>query len=65
MSTKETRKRYKVIVDGKPILKFYSSEMVESMVYKTSNGDEYLCKGNEFIKLKTNSHDTHRNFTQI
>ena len=66
MSTlKETRRKYKVIVDGEVTLNFYSDELVDNMVYKAGNGAEYLCKGNEFIKLNINRHDTHRNFNQI
>jgi hypothetical protein len=66
MSTvKETRTKYKVIVDGKSTFNFYSSELVDNMIYMTGDGAEYLCKGNEFIKLNSNRHDTHRNFNQI
>jgi len=66
MSTlKETRSRYEVIVDGKTVLRFYSNELVEDMVYKTSNGDKYLCKGNQFIKLNNRNHDTYRNTNQV
>jgi len=61
-NVRETRRKYDVIVDGKPVLKFYSNQMVENMVYKTGNGDEYLCKENQFIKLNSSNHDTHRNF---
>jgi len=64
-NVRETRRKYDVIVDGKPVLKFYSNEMVEDTVYKTGNGEEYLCKGNQFIKLNSRNHDTHRNFNQI
>ena len=64
-NVRETRRKYDVIVNGKSVLKFYSDQMVEDMVYKTSDGEEYLCKENKFIKLNSRSHDTHRNFNQI
>jgi hypothetical protein len=62
---KETRTKYKVIVDGKSTFNFYSAELVDNMIYKTGDGAEYLCRGNEFIKLNDSRHDTHRNFNQI